>query len=275
LLFINIFNLQRLFYYRLRLLDVSRAQWSFLLRRTYGVKTAKKGCNSSSTTTLNTLWYVCSTIFFRKLLFSWIEFDVFFFNFQETYNSWLRERYRDDPSTHSDFNPDLWMEARSSGRPEKNWVYELFNTTAENLRVIHSVSTNGSSNRYQGPSLRSLWPCNNTRLISLKNMSDSRLIMNNSAKWSWTWDHRWVVRVRPFFGRMVLGTTSLLLLILLQHLHCSSLILIWTNKIVMNIWILYYSSLFLHISILYNFIFLFFYYYYYSKQFYINYFMQF
>ena len=160
----------------------------------------------------------------------------------------------DDPSTHSDFNPDLWMEARSSGRPEKNRVYGLSNTTAENLRVIHSVSTNGSSNRYQGPSFRSSWPCNNTRLISLKNMSDYRLIMNNSVKWSWTWDHRWVVRVRFFFCRMVLGTTSLLLLILLQHLHCSSLILIWTNKIVMNIWILCYSSLFLHISILYNFI---------------------
>ncbi|KAI5562836.1 hypothetical protein BDE02_15G076300 [Populus trichocarpa] len=103
-------------------------------------------------------------------------------HFVETYNSWLRERYRDDPSTHSDFNPDLWMEVRSSGRPEKNWVYGLSNTTAENLRVVHSVSTNGSSNRYQGPSLRSLWPCNNTRLISLKNMSDSRLIMNNSVK---------------------------------------------------------------------------------------------
>jgi len=50
---------------------------------------------------------------------------------------------------------------------------------------------------------------------------------------------------------MVFKTTSL---ILLQRCHCSSLIFICTNKIVMNIWILYYSILFLHISILYNFI---------------------
>jgi hypothetical protein len=30
---------------------------------------AKRGPNSSLTTVLNTLWYVCSTILFRKLLF--------------------------------------------------------------------------------------------------------------------------------------------------------------------------------------------------------------
>jgi hypothetical protein len=109
-----------------------------------GVKTAKRGCNSSSTITLNTSWYVHSTIFFRKLLFSWIEFDGFFFNFQETYNSQLREIYRDDFLTHPDFNPDLWMEAGSSGGPDKNRVYRLFNTTAENLRADLSVSTVGS-----------------------------------------------------------------------------------------------------------------------------------
>jgi hypothetical protein len=56
----------------------------------------------------------------------------------------LRERYRDDPSTHPDFNPDLWMEVGSSGGPDKNWVYGLSNTTAENLWVTHSVSTVGS-----------------------------------------------------------------------------------------------------------------------------------
>jgi hypothetical protein len=51
----------------------------------------------------------------------------------------------DDPSTHSNFNPDLWMKAGSSGGPDKNWVYELSNTTAENLWVVLSVSTIGSS----------------------------------------------------------------------------------------------------------------------------------
>jgi hypothetical protein len=56
----------------------------------------------------------------------------------------LRERYGDDPSTHPDFDPDLWMEVGSSGRPNKNRVYGLSNTTAENLRVTNSVSTIGS-----------------------------------------------------------------------------------------------------------------------------------
>jgi len=60
---------------------------------------------------------------------------------QETYNSRLRERYGDDPSTHPDFDPDLWMEVRSSGGPEKNRVYNLSNTTAENLWSARSVST--------------------------------------------------------------------------------------------------------------------------------------
>jgi len=47
-----------------------------------GVKTAKRGCSSSWTTMLSTLWYVCSFILFCKLLFSWIAswiaFDDFF-----------------------------------------------------------------------------------------------------------------------------------------------------------------------------------------------------
>jgi len=110
----------------------------------------------------------------------------------------------------------------------------------------------GALNRYRAPSLRSSWPCNNTRLIAPKNMSNSRWIMNNSAKWSWTWDHKWVVRVHLFFCSMVPEMTNFLLLL---RCHCSSLIFICTNKIIMNIRVLYYSSLFLHISILYNFIF--------------------
>ncbi|KAL9391363.1 hypothetical protein Peur_015283 [Populus x canadensis] len=63
----------------------------------------------------------------------------------ETYNSRLRERYGDNPSTHPDFDPDLWMEAGSSGGPDKNRVYGLSNTTADNLRSTRSVSTVGSS----------------------------------------------------------------------------------------------------------------------------------
>ena len=51
----------------------------------------------------------------------------------------------DNPSTHPDFDPDLWMEVGSSGGPDKNRVYGLSNTTVENLRVTGSVLTVGSS----------------------------------------------------------------------------------------------------------------------------------
>jgi hypothetical protein len=57
----------------------------------------------------------------------------------------LRERYGDDPSTHPDFDLDLWMEVGSSGGPDKNQVYGLSNTTVENLRAAHNVSTVRSS----------------------------------------------------------------------------------------------------------------------------------
>jgi len=75
-----------------------------------------------------------------------IEYDDYFlFYFQETYNNRLRERYGDDTLTHPEFDPDLWMEVGSSGGPDKNRVYGLSNTTADNLRSTRSVSTVGSS----------------------------------------------------------------------------------------------------------------------------------
>jgi hypothetical protein len=70
---------------------------------------------------------------------------ITFFHFQVTYNSRLRERYEDDPSTHPDFDLDLWMKVGSSGGPDKNQVYGLSNTTTENLRAVRSVSTIRSS----------------------------------------------------------------------------------------------------------------------------------
>lgn len=66
-------------------------------------------------------------------------------HFVETYNNRLRERYGDDILTHPEFDPDLWMEVGSSGGPDKNRVYGLSNTTADNLRSTCSVSTVGSS----------------------------------------------------------------------------------------------------------------------------------
>jgi len=70
---------------------------------------------------------------------------TFLFYFQETYNNRLRERYGDDILTHLEFDPDLWMEVGSSGGPDKNRVYGLSNTTADNLRSTRSVLTVGSS----------------------------------------------------------------------------------------------------------------------------------
>jgi len=99
--------------------------------------------------------YLRSTILFCKLLFSWIEYDDFFFNFQETYNSRLRERYGDNPSTHLDFNLDLWMEVGSFGGPDKNRVCGLSNTTTENLRAAVVSQPMGAPNQYRAPNLRS------------------------------------------------------------------------------------------------------------------------
>jgi len=70
---------------------------------------------------------------------------TFLFYFQETYNNRLRERYEDDTLTHPEFDPDLWVEVGSSGGPDKNRVYGLSNTTADNLRSTRSVSIAGSS----------------------------------------------------------------------------------------------------------------------------------
>jgi hypothetical protein len=88
------------------------------------VKTAKKGCSNSSTAELNTLWYVGFQPF-SFLSYYFLEFYDFIFYFQETYNIWLKERYENDP--------DLWLEAGSSGEPDRNWMYGLSNTMAENL----------------------------------------------------------------------------------------------------------------------------------------------
>jgi hypothetical protein len=82
--------------------------------------------------------------YFLKLYLE-LHMMIFFLNFQETYNSRLRERDGDNPSTHPDFDPDLWMEVGSSSGPDKNRVYGLSNTTTENLCSARSVSTVGST----------------------------------------------------------------------------------------------------------------------------------
>jgi hypothetical protein len=149
------------------------------------------------------------SFYFVSYYFLEMNMMIFKKKIQETYNNRLRERYGDDPSTHPDFDPDLWMEVGSSGGPDKNRVYGLSNTTAENLRSTRSVSTVGSSPSVSSTSLRSSCPWNN-------NMNDSRRIMISSVKWSWRLDQGWVMI------HTVPGTTSLLLLF--QLCRYSSLI---------------------------------------------------
>jgi len=83
--------------------------------------------------------------YFVSYYFSWIEYDDFYFYFQETYNSRLREKYGDDPSIHPNFDPDLWMEVGSFSGLDKNQVYGLSNTTVGNLQATCSVLIVGSS----------------------------------------------------------------------------------------------------------------------------------
>jgi len=102
------------------------------------------GCSSSWIAKLNTLWYVGFQLFFL-LSYNFLQFDEFIFSFHDTYNSYLKERYWDDPSTHPDLHPDLWLEAGLSGGLDRYQVYELSNATIENLWMARSVSTIGCS----------------------------------------------------------------------------------------------------------------------------------
>jgi hypothetical protein len=119
---------------------VSQARWSFLLKRMCVVLTTKKRCSGSLIVKLSTLWYVGFQSFFF-LSYFFLEFDEFIFSFQETYSNRLKERYEDDLLTHSDINPDLWLEVGSFDGPNGNQVYRLSNTTTENLRTTLSALT--------------------------------------------------------------------------------------------------------------------------------------
>jgi len=55
----------------------------------------------------------------------------------------LKKIYEDDPLTHPDIDMNLWLEAGLSGRPHRNPVYKLPNTTDENLWMTRSISTVG------------------------------------------------------------------------------------------------------------------------------------
>jgi hypothetical protein len=104
-------------------------------------------------------WF--STIFFLSYYF--LNLLIFFF-FQDTYNTWLKKRYKNDPSTHSNLNSNLWLKAGSSSRPDWNWVYGLSNTTFKDLRMACSVSTIGFSQSVSS-----------TQTLELKEILDQRV----------------------------------------------------------------------------------------------------
>jgi hypothetical protein len=133
----------------------------------------------------------------------------------------LRERYGDDPSIHPDFNPDLWMAVGSSGGPDKNQVYGLSNTTAENLRAASSASTVGSSQSKEFVALQQHTSHLTEKYEQLStNYELHQIIMNMTSQSDF----------------MVSGKTSLLLLLLLQPRHSANLIFFWKHiQFVMNI----------------------------------------
>ena len=78
-------------------------------------------------------WF--STVFFLNYYF--FEFPNFVFH--DTYNTWLKDRYKDDPWTHL----DLWLEGGSSGGLDRKQMYGLSNTTTEDLLTTCDVLTIG------------------------------------------------------------------------------------------------------------------------------------
>jgi len=107
----------------------------------------------------------------------------YYYYFQETYNNRFRERYGDDILTHPEFDPDLWMEVGSLGGPDKNRVYGLSNTTADNLRSTRSVSTVGSSQSKKFVVLQqhTLSSPKNT-ITSQRSMHNSKHLMHNKKQ---------------------------------------------------------------------------------------------
>ena len=120
--------------------------------------------------------------------------------FHDTYNTWLKERYSDDLSTHLNLDLDLWLEAGSFIGPDKNQMYGLFNIMAEDLRTTYSVSTSDARNQFRALKLQSLRRFYTSEFkleqsILLLIMNDWMVRRPNSANWYWRWDQEWVVCV--------------------------------------------------------------------------------
>ena len=57
----------------------------------------------------------------------------------------MHKRYRDDLSTYSELNLNLWLEVGFTGGSDGNQVYNFSKTTIEDVRAGHSVLIVGAS----------------------------------------------------------------------------------------------------------------------------------
>jgi hypothetical protein len=98
------------------------------------------------------------SFYFVNYYFLELNMMVFLKKFQETYNSRLRERYRDNPSSHPDFDLDLWMEVGPSSGPEK--IGSTGSPTLQQKTCSQPVVSQplGALHQYRAPGLRSSWP---------------------------------------------------------------------------------------------------------------------
>jgi hypothetical protein len=102
------------------------------------------------------------------------------------------------------------MEAGSSGRPDRNWVYGLSNTTAENLQMAHSILTVRSSqlvSSTQSQEFATLQEhtahlIEKYELLSVNYEELYRMVMDMRSQMGGT--------CVPSFSHLVPGTTSLL-----------------------------------------------------------------
>jgi len=102
----------------------------------------RKGCNNLWIVKFSTSWLVG----FQQFLFlSYYFFEFADFFFQETYNTRLQKRHRDDLSTLPKLDSDLWLKTGSSGGSNWNQVYGISNNIAKDLYTIWSVLTVGYS----------------------------------------------------------------------------------------------------------------------------------
>ena len=60
---------------------------------------------------------------------------------QEQYNVIIYTKHGENASTHPKYVPDLWLEARATGEPNKNRVYNISMTMTRDIRSSCSVST--------------------------------------------------------------------------------------------------------------------------------------